>query len=123
MCRQIVFKNMEDRNKHITMLSEKEIKEVRDFVTEYLDGTDANPKLVNDIVIDRIVKYITEDCYGAFFKMQNWVYAQEQELRDGFSDFEWVEDNNFEEEDIELTNDAIMECFLSLWFETLRKNI
>ena len=46
------------------MLTEQEIQEVREFVIDNLNGKDIDEKYVTDELIDKMVKFITEDCYG-----------------------------------------------------------
>lgn len=108
------------------MLSEQEIQEVREFVIDNLNGKDIDEKYVTDELIDKMVKFITEDCYGSFFKIYKWVEITEQNLIEDFADDDncpVIEDEDADEEDVEMANDAVVSCFVDLWFKTLKENI
>ena len=34
-----------------------------------------------------------------------------------------IEDEDADEEDVEMANDAVVSCFVDLWFKTLKENI
>ena len=108
------------------MLSEKEIQEVRDYVIDNLNGKDIDPKYVTDELIDKMVKFITKDCYGSFFRMYKWVEITEQNLIADFADDEncpVIEDDELDEDELCEANSVIVSCFVDLWFKTLKENI
>lgn len=105
------------------MLTEQEIQEVREYVFNNLADSGYD---FNDDVVERMVKFITEDGYGCFFRMDKWVEIQEQKLYEGFGDDEnmpTIDDDTIDEDEREEMNDALVKCCVDMWFKTLSKNI
>lgn len=105
------------------MLTEQEIQEVREYVIHNLANSDYD---FNDDVVERMVKFITEDGYGWFFRMHKWVEHQEQELYEGFGNDEnmpTIEDDTIDEDERYEMNSALVNCCVDLWFKTLKENI